>query len=424
MRGLAAVGEDKASDRLREIVLSKQTPGPLRLEAARALGSLRDSGLENDARSLAADVSPRGIGSRLAAASILRKHRSDESIQLLLGMTRDKEPAVAAVAVARLLQIDAKLLVPELKHLLANPDANLRKFAVEVLFRLPDEDHINLLAKRLDDVHVDVRVKARRSLYQLAAKAELKDQVIAAATEMLAAEQWRGLEQAAFLLTQLDHKPSAQRLVQLLEFNRSEVLLTAAWGLRKLAVKETLPDVLKFVESQLKQRLADKGPPPDAARLEILGHALSQLNQFLGKEKYRPADTALRLFVPRQNSSGTGPESRAAAIWALGMIHEGKTDEKLATQLEERLNDTGSIPPEDARVRWTSAITLGRMKAKDALGSLELHYRDKKPSDNLVNNACGWAIERITGKPMPAPQPKKKYQSHWFLAPETRSDPR
>ena len=49
---------------------------------------------------------------------------------------------------------------------------------------------------------------------------------------MLATPRWRALEQATILLAVLDHKPAAPRLVDLLRFERPEVFVAAAWGLR------------------------------------------------------------------------------------------------------------------------------------------------------------------------------------------------
>jgi hypothetical protein len=112
-------------------------------------------------------------------------------------------------------------------------------------------------------------------------------------------------------------------------------------------------------------------------------------------------------------------EARAAAIWALGLIHEGKTDPELATALETRLND---VPPggapEDPRVRGMSAVTLARMKTKEALRSLRKWYVSGEPSADHVNNACGWAIEQLTGQAMPPPRTMEKRQLDWFLNPD------
>src|SRR5262249_42629134 len=215
--------------------------------------------------------------------------------------------------------------IESLDQILANPDSKVRSLGVEVLFHHPSEKHIGLLGDRLDDVHPDVRAKARRSLHDVAAKKELRTQVIAEATRRLATEQWRTLEQAAILLAQLDYKPAATRLLELLRFERPEVFVAAAWGLRIMALPETLPGALTHVEARLKQRpSATKGSPVTAYHREMIDHQLSQLNQFLGQHKYQPAEPVLRQFIPHPEISfRVGYESRAAAIWALGLIREG-----------------------------------------------------------------------------------------------------
>src|SRR5262249_36013426 len=118
IRGLATLGEAKAVDHLRAIVLSATASGQLRVEAARALGMLRSDGLEAEAGRLAADLTPPGLVARLAAASLLHRHRSEQAVQLLQRLARDKEPSVAAIAITRLLAIDPKLILPALDAIL------------------------------------------------------------------------------------------------------------------------------------------------------------------------------------------------------------------------------------------------------------------------------------------------------------------
>jgi HEAT repeat protein len=420
IRGLAAVREKQAADRLRELALSDRTAGPVRLEAARALGTLRSEGLEQDAESLMGGPSPHGLVGRLAAAALLRQHRGKQAVDLL-GQLADAEPAVAALAVARLIEIDCKLVVPTVERLLASPDASVRSLAVEVLFREPTEKHVRLLGDALNDAHPDVRTKARRSLRELGGRKELREAVLAQGMRVLKGRDWHGQEQAAILLAQLDHKPAAGRLVDLLpvEENRPEVYVTAAWALRRLAVADALPGVVKYVKRQQPRLRAAPGPTPTAI---VWDHQLSQLNQLLGEQKHGPADEALREFLPRMEkpmSAPFGGESRAAAIWALGRIHEGKADPKLAAALEERLNDTGQEPAEDVRVRRMAAVSLGRMKADGALPSLRKHLFGREATEDPVNNACGWAVMQLTGGKEPTLPPKtvRKVQLDWFLIP-------
>jgi HEAT repeat protein len=422
IQGLATVREEKASQHLREMVLAQRTNGPIRLEAARALGALRSEGLEKEAERLAADASLRGLVPRLASGSLLRRHSSPEAVQLLQRLTRDPEPAVAAIAVARLLEIDPQLLVPAVEHLLASPDANLRSFAVDVLGRRPSDKHLHLLGDRLDDEHIGVRAKARQYLEKLAVEKKWHDAVIAEGMRVLRTEHWWSLEQATILLTQLDHKPAVERFLSLLTSSRPEVRITAAWGVRKLDVPETLPRVRSFVVSlvqQLSSRSSARAGQGISAQQEdpvwVYEHTLCQLNQLLGQRKYRPADAVLREFVPKNPRLGT--EARAAAVWALGLIHDGETIDDLATALAQRLEDLGSIPPEFTQVRLMSAFTLGRMKARKSLPSLRRFFVQGELNRELINNACGWSIAQIMGQPLPPGRPIRQVQRNWFLSP-------
>jgi HEAT repeat protein len=415
-RGLAMVGEVKAAQRLREMMLAEHSHEPVRLEAARALGTLRHEGLEKDAEALGADLTPRGTASRLAAAALLRRHGSQEAVRLLQRLAQDTEPTVAEQALARLLEIDPKLVVPALEQVLVSPDPKVRSWGVEVLFRLPTEAHLRLLADRLDDQHLDVRRKARRYLRELADKKEFHTQIIADARRLLAMANWQGLEQAIILLAQLDYKPATNSLAKLLQHNRPEVYISAAWAFRKLDVPETLPFVATYVGvTQARLQNPPKGQAaPDVLSVWLRGHQLSQLNQFLGQRRYAPAEPALRNFVPRPSAD---PEARAAAIWALGLIHEGRTDSALVTALLGRLNDVRSAPIEDERVRQMCAITVARMKVKDkeTLANLRRYCPDLKPVRDFVHNACGWAIAQLTGEVVPPPQAIRSAQIDWFL---------
>jgi HEAT repeat protein len=423
---LETVREERAADRLRELVVAERTPPPVRLQAARALGSLRTSGLEKDAQALAGDTSARGVTGRLAAAALLRKHRGKVAVEFLTRLALDREPAVTAAAVAPLVEFDPKLAQGALDHLLASPDASVRLLGVEVLFRVPSEKHAALLGERLDDLHPDVRVKARHSLQKLAARKDLQKPVIEAGMTRLGRASWRGQEQAAVLLAQLDHKEAAGRLVELLESPRPETFIAAAWGLRKLAVADTLPDALKYVEAERSRQSAKQNLPGRQGNMTPwLEHQFSQLNQFFGQQKYAAADEVLRGFIPHQ-PTGVNYEARAAAIWALGKIHEGKSVPSLVDVLAKRLNDVATMPPEDPRVRRMSAIALGRLRSKDAKGAKDADFalqvlQGFAPGETLsaepVFNACAWALERITGEKMPKAVTIRREVIDWFLSP-------
>jgi HEAT repeat protein len=414
MQGLAEVREEEAVAPLRKIVLSDRTETTLRMEAARALGRIRDSGMEKDAELLCKEQST--AVAHLCAVRMLDRHASQEAVQLLQRLMSDNEPAVAAAAIERLIALNARNVVPKLDSILASADPQLRSLGIDALLRQPSAKHIDMLSERLDDPHPDVRGKARQALLKLAGQKPSKDRVIMKATEVLATRRWRALEQAALLLAQLDHKPAAARMLELLDFDRDEVFVAAAWGLRKLAVPETVPAVVRQIKANsfASDKQAARARHPDWADIGV-----SQLIQFVGMQKEPSADELWRAFIPRPMGSNltVAHESRAAAIWSLGLLHEGKELPDLESSLVQRLDDVRSIPPEDFRVRWMSAYSLGRMKTNSALPSLRMHYVNRQPSDNPVSNACGWAIEQITGEKMAAPQTVRKPQRDWFLIP-------
>jgi hypothetical protein len=198
------------------------------------------------------------------------------------------------------------------------------------------------------------------------------------------------------------------------------VFLTAAWGLRSLEVPETLPAVTSFVKE--KKRRIDAEEIKAGPALVYADHQLSQLNQLLGRRKYQPADAVLRQFVPRTSNVALAcPESRSAAVWALGHLHEGKPTPDLVAALEGRLKDSLAAPNRPAELfplRRMAAVALGLMHAKAALPSLRHYYGAHKPTLDAVNNACGWAVEQITGEVMPAPVPfVRKVLIGGFLSP-------
>ncbi len=403
IRSLATAREPKAVPRLRELVLSVETPSQIRLEAAKALGTLRKSGAEADAELLAADASAKGMLARLAGVWLLRHHSGDRAIRQLQSFARDAEPSVAVVALTRLVELDPAHVEPILASALGSTDANARGLGVEVLFRRPSDSHIQQLGERLSDAHPDVHSQARRALRELAGK--FRTAVLAECERALAGADWRGREQAAILYAQLDHKPAALKLTAVLSDERPEAAIAAAWGLRVLAVPETLPNSLAhFVRHTAK-------PDPPEWRDRQLGH----LAQQMGQARYTLADTSLRVVVPPNNRSGV--HTRAAASWALGLIHEGKPVPELAATLAGRVSAVRPFDVELEPVRTMCAISLARMKAAEQLPTLRTFYTDGKPSFNKVNNACAWAIEQLTGEKVPPPGELVLPQRAWFLVP-------
>jgi hypothetical protein len=295
-----------------------------------------------------------------------------------------------------------------LPRVVASPDAMVRARGVEAHRRCPLAEHIPRVAGLLDDPHPQVRVGARKALEEAARAAGHGDAVRREATRLLATDRWRALEQATLLLAVLDHKPAAGRFVELLRFERPEVFVAAAWGLRKLAVPETLPEQLREIERRWQRSLKpDESDPRAAIDLQV-----AQLAQSLGRARYAPAAPVLARFVPKQWN--IGPVSRAAAIWALGLVHGQNPPAGLVEELIDRLSDDSVIMPEDLGVRRMCAVALGRMKAAEAVRPLRKYY-PKNLTTEAFPNACGWALEQLTGEKLPASGTAEVIQKGWFL---------
>ena len=411
INGLAAVGDVEAVPNLLELSQSTKVPGDVRLAAARSLALIETDRLNPIARKLADDKSPDKIVDRVIAASMIAGHRDESSVELMMELAEDAEPAVAAIALATLLAIDPDHVLRIVDVTIANADANVRRLGARALVARPTRERVKLLGTMLDDPHPGLRRYVRQSLEALARKPELADQVIDAAVQMLSTSRWRGLEQASLLLTALDHKPAAHRLAELLDFNRPEVFIASAWGLGRLAVPETFPAMCEKARIETEKTLNGEGYAHD------VGRQVCHLNQALGRLKYAPCDDVLRSYVPK--SSPFSPESRAGAIWALGHLHAGKPDDKLAAQLGGRLADFYSLDPEDPDVRRMSAVSLGRMNSRQSLDVLR-QFCELETVNLPVGYACGWAIELITGEPMDKPTAREVSSLGWFLDPLDR----
>src|SRR5262245_9071912 len=197
IQSLVAVREKKALAPLRRLLFLRDVAPAVRIESARALAITRPDGPEctEDAERLQGGASPQGISDRLAAAALLGRSKGEVAEKLLLSLAKDSEPAVAAIAVARLIQIDAKLVEPLLGSILTSIDAKVRGLGVTALALQPSDAHIQLLAERLSDPHPDVRSQARQVLRGFGGMASLREPVIREATRILANQDWRGLDE-------------------------------------------------------------------------------------------------------------------------------------------------------------------------------------------------------------------------------------
>jgi HEAT repeat protein len=407
-----------AAPHLRRLALDTRIAGELRLESARTLAIVQPTGLEADARALATDASPQHLLSRLVAATLLTNHRGASAEEVLFRLAADRESAVAAIAVSRLLELDPVLLKSLYDRLAKSSDSTLRKLAARGLAELKTPEAVERLAPLLADPHTDVRVFAREALIRLAGTESLREAVRKGVTQVLGGNDPRGLEQAAIVAGAIHHELTADRLVTLLPHQSGEVRIASAWALRRLALPATADRILERVRVLTERGAAAAPKEPEGA---VLYRDLEHLIEALGVLRHKPADAILRKYIPPPPaplppgviSPVWLPHLRAAAVWSLGCIKAADPDSQLVADLRVRLINDGT------NVRTMAAVALGRMKVKEAVADLRKLHQDADVGLEL-RRACGWAVGIITGEQvplLPAGKAREVWSGNWFLEP-------
>jgi HEAT repeat protein len=346
------------------------------------------------------------------AATILGNDSNPAAIALYRILAKSKNSGAAVIAVEGLFSIDPAHLTDLTDELLRHKDVSIRRIAARALVSAPSADNILALTTLLSDVNPSLRMWTAERLVEFGQQEEWNDIVIGETASLIESASWRGIEQAVVVLTRLDHKPIAPQLVSLLDHERPEVFVTAAWALREIQVQETLPPMLAKAQSRFQDFKANAETMPIPPGDHVA--QLCQLFQAFGRMKFREAEPLLREFVPKIGE--LGDETRASACWALGYIREDDAPDELVQQLIQRLMDQNPENPELLDVRIMCAVSLGRMKSPTAVEPLQLVARRRGPDDSL-GQACGWALEKSTGQPRREPRPRFYSMTSYFLTP-------
>ena len=406
--GLGRVRDTDSFAGLRSFIFDARQPFSVRLSAVRAAAQIATEGLVEDADQLIQASSTDQRLGRILAVELLTQHRDPAAVALLQKLAVDSESVVAGKALRRLFELDPKLVQPFAAQIMTHRDVNLRRVAAETLANQGDLAAIPLLASLLDDENPGLRQSVTTALVQLGSMPSLQMEVITQCTQILGRDSWRGIEQAAIVLVELDHQPAGVRFVELLNHPRQEAAVAAAWGLRRLAISEHLPAMLAHA-----QKMRTEFTQPSFPYYTRAVAQLSQLFQAFGLQRYREAEPLMRQFIPKDFL--LGDEARGAAIWALGYLYEDAAPADLSEAFEARLADVNSPLPEVPDVRLMSAVSLGRMKSPGVVETLKRFHRDEGPAP--IGLACGWALERITGKSYPVPADVRTPLRDWFLVP-------
>ncbi len=407
--GLGAIGEPQAAKSLRQLVSDTKIVPAERIAAARAMSRIQPAGLVKLATTLAAaEESPTALLDTLLAIELLQQEDGPESLALLKRFVANASPAIQSGALRRLYAIDPTQVYEFAESAVGSSDSGVRTVGAKALISKKTVASIAPLATLLDDVNPTLRRHVAKSLVELAGEPELREEVITQASMMLETGQWRGLEQAAVVLVLLDHKPAGARLVELLPFERGEVMHAAGWGLRRLAMPEHLPAMLAHAQD------AYEGFSNGTMTFESAGSEfkIAQLFMAFGQMRYGEAEPLLRKYVPKVTTLGA--YARAAAVWSVGLLNEGKAPQDLTELMIARLADIFSFEPESEVVRQMCAISIGRMKSEFAVPKLKSLV---ETDGGYPKRATYWALEQLTGEPSPPPDPNIATFGDWFLIP-------
>ncbi len=408
---LATTKELAAGDDLLRLVLRRDTPAAIRLASARALIAVGRSDLVDAAKQLRLRRDRDALADVLAA-TLLGNDSSPAAVALYRTLVQSRNSGAAVIAAEGLFSIDPAHLADLTGEMLRHKDVSIRRIAARVLVAAPNTDNILALTTLLSDINPSMRRWTAERLVEFGQQEEWNDIVIGETVSLIDSASWRGIEQAVVVLARLDHKPIALQLVSLLDHERPEVYITAAWALREIQVQETLQPMLAKAQSHFqsfKDNVQTMPIPPGEHVAQ-----LCQLFQAFGRMKFREAVPLLREFVPKMQE--LGDDSRAAACWALGHICEDDPPDELVQQLIQRLKDQNPDNPELLDVRIMCAISLGRMKSPTAVEPLQLVEHRRGPDDSL-GQACGWALEISIGQPRRELRPRIYSMTSWFLTP-------
>lgn len=406
--GSGITRDTEALQTLLKIVHSPARARDLRLAAARAAGQISEQQLERDAEQLLAPSTPALID-RLCAVSLLQRHDSPKALDLLRQLFADSNGSVAYLAIARLFEIDPALVLDLYERASTNSDAAVRRVAARSYITLPTVERLSGLSKQLDDPDPSLRREVRNALLRFSEQAEFAAPVRELSMQILSADGWRGQEQAALILGKLDYDPAADRLVELLASDRSEVSITAAWGLKQLAVPATLPAMLA--------RATLQNDNPQSDDLPAVDRQMAHLFEAMAQMDYKPAIPLMRKLVPKILDHRR--LSRAAACWSLGYLMAGQSDDQFEKQLMDRAADDMSLMPEIEIVRWMCAVSLGRLKAESQLDAL-INKIGPTVEYFAPEHAMLWAIRQLGGPDVPLREPPADdVMREWLIQPLT-----
>ena len=380
--GLANVGQSQDIPSCNEVLKSEQSTPMTRAAAARALGMLQSSGLTGLAKDL---LNTKDQHKEMLAGFLLANHTQEDALVVLeTVLAQGSSPAqrIAAHAIGRNFP---KQGLSRIETWVKHPDDQIRLAALELLKNDASESNTRLQSSMLADPDLVVRQTAKAQLLELCSKGfrPLVDECI---SENLTGKAWQGIEQAIILAVELQDRSRCARFLELIEHQRAEVNMHAAWGLMELADDPAIVAGIVPHAQKLTQGLdaGDHYEKQDIIRLSFL-------LEVFGRNRYEPVAEMLKKYIPKRDFR-MGNLSRASAIWALGKILKEQDDPALRASLSERIKDLSSLMPENYLVGYACILTLGEFGFLDSMPTIDRYTLDSKDG---LNSAGRWAKEQI-----------------------------
>ncbi len=389
--GLAAINDTESAAQLQKVATDSTADYLKRIASATAAAKLNPT----ESTVQADGLLKRSETERLIGVAFLDS-QDTRALETAAKLCSDPEDSVAAAAWQLVFRQKPELLQPLLDNGRVHNDAVVRMTAARVMRLFPDAQRVTWLHQQLSDVHIQVRNVARQQLKLVAAdKAELKEQMIGLCADSLKpdSKDWQGIEQALILLGQLRASAFSAQCVDLLNYPRNEVMVSAGWLIHlfpDVAVRELVLKAALDAETMIYD-------PKEETREHGLKQAF--LFQYLGIMRVKEIEETLA----KQFSKGVpgALERRGASMWALGLLHEKMPDPALAARFHERIQDRSSPNPERAIVRRFSLVALGMMRSTASQPIVEEAWQIDDASEGL-RGAARWT-HPLVGLKLPEP---------------------
>ena len=405
--GLVALDDQQAVTALATTLHDSSLEFSKRMAAAKAICSLNPDA----ALSAATNLIEGKVPDRLLAVTLL-DHPKKESHLQTERLCDDPADAVAAAAWLQLFRQSRENLTGHLLSGRMHHDAAIRMTAARVMRLFPTVERASWLHEMLSDRHIEVRNTARQMLFLTAGELpDLRGGMMDRAAAALRAESadWQGLEQSLVLLGQLQATQFSAECVPLLDYPRSEVMVSAAWLIHLYpdpSIKNPVLEQVVKLEGQLREAIVPSDDP---------GQKLGLLLQYCGVLRYAEVQPILE----RQYSKVApgGGDMRAAAMWTIGLLNERNPDPAVIAKLEGRIDDRNPMQPEWDQVRRMSVFALGMMRAKDSVPMLQNAFKIDSP-ETLIPGMVRWVFPFL-GTPVPEDYPPVMQQPSlgWRLKP-------